>query len=242
MVEIAAPAQTKSGQVGIGVAAFNLGQRPHSLGYENISVRTVAGATLRMIPYEELQHKARVRAGWATFFTVLGTGLNTYAASRQGYGYVGPYRFYSPVAGEMAMDRAASENAAMLNSVTAQLDATLAKLDAGVLRTTTIDPGTPFGGAVVFDLPKGVALKDLIVTVTFAGDAHSVPLDASAPELEQASSTDVRLSNRQSDVPQDNPAGVSTSTETQPPAEPPPPNPKCGMVPQRDGAIKLVPC
>ena len=182
VVEIAAPAEVKGGEVGIGVAAFNLGERPKSLGYENISVRTMTGADLRLIPYEELKHRARVRAGWETFFASLAVGLNAYAASREGYGHAAQYHYYNPVAGELAIDRAAYQNAAMLNSVTAELDATLAKID-GVLRTTTIDPRTAFAGAVVFDLPKGVAIKDLIVKVNFAGDVHSVPLDGSAQDL-----------------------------------------------------------
>jgi hypothetical protein len=253
VVEVAAPAEVKGSRVGIGVAAFNLGERPKSLGYENISIRTLGGAGLRLIPYGELRHDARVRAGWETFFTALATGLNAYAASRAGYGHVGQYHFYNPVAGELAIDRAAYENAAMLNSVMEELDATMAKLD-GVLRTTTIDPRTAFAGAVVFDLPRGIGIKDLIVTVTFAGDVHSVPLDGSAQDLEQASSSDIQLNNRADNFrpgyptptppapPITTPAALPALEPVTSPAAAPPENPKCGLVPQRDGSLLVVRC
>jgi len=132
-----------------------------------------------------------VRAGWATFFGALAAGLNSYGASYQGQGRVGNITFDSPVARMYAMDRADAQNTALLASISQRLDATLANLNASVLRTTTIDPGTTFGGLVAFDLPKGLTLRDLIITVSFGGDTHEITMDPSA-RLEAASSADLR--------------------------------------------------
>lgn len=191
VVELAAPEATRERRIGLGVAVFNNGQQPFTLGYENVSVRTSAGAPVPLVTYEQLQHQAKVRAGWATFFGALAAGLNTYGASQQGYGRVGRITFDSPIARQYALDRADAQNAALFTSISQRLDATLAGLNASVLRTTTIDPGTTFGGLVAFDLPKGLTLRDLIITVSFGGDTHEITMDPSA-RLEAASSADLR--------------------------------------------------
>lgn len=193
VVELAAPEATKARRIGLGVAVFNNGQQPITLGYENVSVRTSAGAPVPLITYEQLQHQAKVRAGWATFFGALAAGLNSYGASREGYGRVGNITFDSPIARQYALDRADAQNAALFTSISQRLDATLANLNASVLRTTTIDPGTTFGGLVAFDLPKGLTLRDLIITVSFGGDTHEITMDPNA-RFEAASSADLRPS------------------------------------------------
>jgi hypothetical protein len=91
----------------------------------------------------------------------------------------------------MALDRADAQNAALFTSIAVTLNATLEKLDGAVLRTTTIDPKTSFGGYVAFDLPKGATVADMVVVVTFAGDTHVIPLNNAAGKLQQATASDL---------------------------------------------------
>jgi hypothetical protein len=216
VVEVAAPLGGRS-QVPIGIMALNGGASPVSLGYENVSVRTRAGQSLKLVTYEDLQHQARVRAGWATFFAVLAAGANGYVAERSSYGYVGGYRFRDPVAAQIGLDRATAQNAAMMGSIEQALAAKMAQLDGQVLRTTTIDPYSAEGGAVYVALPHGVAVSDLVVTVEFAGDVHEITL-SDASSMQQASEADVTLAG-----PPGAPAAPSPMMPSDPTAAPPPP-------------------
>jgi hypothetical protein len=235
--------------VSLKVAAFNLSNEPQSLGYENISLRTDAGVPVRLVSYDELQHIARVHAGWNTFFVVLASGLNSFAANQSAYGYAGRYRYYSPIAGQMAQDRASVENQAMLTSVTDKLNATMSELDSKILRTTTIDPGTSFAGVVVFELPKGVSVDQLVATVSFGEDAHVVPLNASAQALGQASQYDLipHRDELASAPPPPQPPFAPAPQYIQAATVAPPdpvqsPRSSCGVIPQRNGTVRLVPC
>lgn len=191
-VEVAVPEQRKGKQVLVAVVALNFGAGPTSLGYENVDIRTASGEEAKLVSYDELRHQAKVRAGWTTFFAGVAAGLNSYAAARYGgSGYVGRMPYYSPVGAQLALDRADAQNAALFTSIAVNLDATLAKLDGAILRTTTIDPGTSFGGFVAFDLPKGATVADMVAVVTFAGDTHIVPLNNTAGRLQQATALDL---------------------------------------------------
>jgi hypothetical protein len=191
-VEIAVPELRKGKRVAVAVVALNFGAEPTSLGYENVDIRTTSGEEAKLINYDELRHQAKVRAGWATFFAGVAAGLNSYGAARYGgRGYVGNVPFYSPVGAEMALDRADAENAALFTSIAVTLNSTLERLDGSVLRTTTIDPKTSFGGYVAFDLPKGATVADMVVIVTFGGDTHVVPLNNAAGKLQQATASDL---------------------------------------------------
>src|SRR5260221_1151734 len=205
IVRVATAPATKGRQIEIAVVALNRGDRPVSLGYENITITASNGLPAKMLTYEALQKKARNRAAWATFFAVLVAGANSYSAQQSAYGSsygsaytTTPYgsssttfsgRYYSPVAGQIAANRADAQNADLFASISNRLDATLAQLDGAVLRTTTIDPDQAFGGMVVFELPKGAMQQDMTVSLTFAGEVHTLQL-GSAAALEQASARD----------------------------------------------------
>jgi hypothetical protein len=261
-VEVAVPEQSRGKRIWVAVVALNFGTEPTSLGYENVDVRTASGTEAKLVTYDELQHQARVRAAWASFFAGVAAGLNSYSAARYGgSGYVGSVPFYSPVAGQMALDRADAQNTALFTSIANTLDATLAKLDGNVLRTTTIDPRTSFGGFVAFDLPKGASVSDMVVTVTFAGNTHVVPLNNAAGTLQQATALDLSGASATGSAPE-----TASKGDAAPPTNPPPPPPavaqadppasrpvaqapaadaqqpqKCGAI-QMDDGVKLVPC
>ena len=255
-VEVAVPEQRKGKRVMVAVVALNFGAEPTSLGYENIDIRTASGEEAKLVTYDELRHQAKVRAGWMTVFAGVAAGLNSYGAARYGgSGYVGRVPYYSPVGAQMALDRADAQNAALFTSIAVNLDETLGKLDGAVLRTTTIDPRTSFGGYVAFDLPKGATVADMVAVVSFAGDTHIIPLNNTAGRLQQATALDLtgggtnnpeqtgpgpaaaRVNASASPLRPPPPAPAQTSTR----ATQPPPAPKCGMIQVDDGVI-LVPC
>jgi hypothetical protein len=191
-VEVGIPEQRKGKRVMVAVVALNFGAEPTSLGYENVDIRTASGGEAKLVSYDELRHQAKVRAGWTTFFAGVAAGLNSYAAARYGgSGYVGRVPYYSPVGAQMALDRADAQNTALFTSIAVNLDETLGKLDGAVLRTTTIDPRTSFGGYVAFDLPKGATVADMVAVVTFAGDTHIIPLNNAVGRLQQATALDL---------------------------------------------------
>jgi hypothetical protein len=248
-VEVAVPEQRKGKRIWVAVVALNFGAEPTSLGYENIDIRTASGAEAKLVTYDQLRHQAKVRAGWSTFFAGVAAGLNSYSAARWGgSGNVGGVHYYSPVGAQMALDRADAQNAALFTSIAVTLDDTLAKLDGAILRTTTIDPKTSFGGFVAFDLPKGASVADMVAVVTFAGDTHIVPLNNAAGSLEQATASD--LSGASASRPQPSAAKLDPAPSPAPPPQPAraqvatpvaePPQ-KCGMIPVDDG-VKFVPC
>ena len=254
-VEVAIPEQRKGKRVMVAVVALNFGADPTSLGYENVDIRTTGGEEAKLVSYGELRHQAKVRAGWMTFFAGVAAGLNSYGAARYGgSGYVGRVPYYSPVGAQMALDRADAQNTALFTSIAVNLDATLEKLDGAILRTTTIDPRTSFGGYVAFDLPKGATVADMVAVVSFAGDTHTIPLNNAAGRLQQATALDlaggsanspeptgpepaVRVNAAASPLPPPSPAPSQTSAR----ATQPQPAPKCGMI-QMDDGVKLVPC
>lgn len=248
-VGVSVPEQHKGRRIWVAIVALNFSAEATSLGYENVDIRTASGQEAKLVSYDELQHQAKVRAGWATFFAGVAAGLNSYSAARWGgSGHIGGLTYYSPVGAQLALDRADAQNAALFTSIAETLDATLARLDGNVLRTTTIDPRTSFGGLVAFDLPKGEGVTDMVAVVTFAGDTHVIPLNNAAGTLKQATASE--LSGMSANGPPPGAGRLDTAASVPPP--PPPaaartpawatePQKKCGMIEMDDG-VKLVPC
>jgi hypothetical protein len=234
VVQIAPPPASKDKQPAIAVIVLNRSDRAASIGYENVTIRTVTGTPAQLVTYEELQRKARQRAGWATFFAILAAGANSYAAQQSAYGtgYGSAYTstpyggihttyatsYYSPIAGQLALDRAEAQNGDMFRAISNQLDATMARLDGAVLRTTTIDPGDSFGGAVVVKLPKGAKLSDLVVSVSFRGEIHEFALGGDPSLLEQMSSSDLESRQTSAMTPQAAPATATPVPAIEPDA------------------------
>lgn len=247
-IEVAVPEQHRGKRVWVAVVALNFGTEPTSLGYENVDIRTASGEEAKLVDYDELRHQAKVRAGWATFFAGIAAGLNSYSAARWGgSGNFGGIPFYSPVGAQLALDRADAQNAALFTSIAVTLDTALARLDGAVLRTTTIDPKTSFGGYVAFDLPKGARVTDMVAVVTFAGDTHMIPLNNAAGRLQQATALDL------SGAPANTSQPAAPRLDARASNNPPPPAParaptrvaepqrQCGMIEMDDG-VKFVPC
>jgi len=227
-VEVGIPEQRKGKRVMVAVVALNFGAEPTSLGYENVDIRTASGEEAKLVSYDDLRHQAKVRAGWMTFFAGVAAGLNSYGAARYGgSGYIGRVPYYSPVGAQMALDRADAQNAALFTSIAVNLDETLGKLDGAVLRTTTIDPKTSFGGYVAFDLPKGATVADMVAVVTFGGDTHTIPLNNAAGRLQQATALDLAAGSANGPEPSGpEPAAARVNASAASPLPPPlPPAP-----------------
>ncbi|HEY5410359.1 MAG TPA: hypothetical protein VIJ94_06500 [Caulobacteraceae bacterium] len=62
------------------------------------------------------------------------------------------------------------------DDITANLDQTLTNLNGSILQTTTVDPGTSFGGDVVADEPvltKGLSQR-IDLSVRFGGETYQL--------------------------------------------------------------------
>jgi hypothetical protein len=158
VVQVAMPPPSKGKRVGIVVIGLNRGGRPRSLGYENIAIRTSAGLPVTLLTYEELQHKARVKAGWMTFFAAVAAGANSYAAQQSAYGTAHGSAYTSTPYGGIRSSYSASYYSPRLPPKSGRRAPTLRtqrcsvrwptsstrrwrNSTVSVLRTTTIDPG-----------------------------------------------------------------------------------------------------
>lgn len=184
-----APASSEfEGRMALAVVAFNEGDTPANIGFENVSVTTGSGRPVRTYSFEQLTREARTAAAWQAFAVALGSAANAYAASQPatvntygsvygsgGYAtYTGHTTIYNPSATAAANQLNQIQTANNLDRIASTLEATLAGLDGSVLRTTTIDPGQAAGGTVIADKPKfgKGEQQDVRVMVTFNGEEH----------------------------------------------------------------------
>ena len=172
------PLANDHGRLSFGVAVFNKGYAASNFGLETISVTVGAdNAPVTLLTREKLQKMAANRAGWAQFGVALAAGLQAANASSSynattftPYGAVYTHAtVYDPVAANMALDRGAAQSA----MIQGRLNATLANLGDEIIQTTTVAPGTPYGGRIVLDKLKVKAYPDTItLMVHWNGDDY----------------------------------------------------------------------
>lgn len=141
------------------VAAFNASNEPANFGLENLHA-SADGKPLRIYTVDELTRQAKKRATWSKIGLAFLGGLGAAAAASQRSTYHGsivtPYGgmysysgSYPSLAGQLQADRINATTTAGIFAVQYQLDATINAIGDRVLQTTTIDPGTAFGGLIV---------------------------------------------------------------------------------------------
>lgn len=184
---------SKRGQFSISV--FNASNAPSNFGTENITIAFGDGAPVAVISYDRLLKEEKNRQMWAAIAAGMSAAGNNMSAAQAGYssGYASysgstygrygtynsygsaSYSGYNGAAAYAAQANANAQNEAMFDRLAASNAANREALKAN-LRTTTIDPGTGFGGMVTFELPsKARKLKDPVpvhIIVEFAGDKH----------------------------------------------------------------------
>ena len=188
-VRVAPTSTAFQGRMSLGVVAFNDSKVSANLGTENVHVFTAAGAPVPIFTYEQLAKEAKTRAAWAAFAVALSAGANAYAASQPttvttygtAYGsrggavnYSSTATVYNPANAALANSINQAQTSRTMGQIGATLDATLAGLGNSVLRTTTVEPGSAFGGNVIIGKPKFAKGEDqaLRVLVNFNGEEH----------------------------------------------------------------------
>jgi hypothetical protein len=183
------------GNIALWVAVENTSNQSANLGTENVAVSFDGQNWKPAQPYEQLKGQVDNNAAWASFGAALLTGLSVAAASQAGqyheHGMVAtPYgtASYSINAVDRgqqlaAMNSAAAAGGQLQQSIDARHDADVAKLDAQVLRTTTVAPGSTYGGLVVADAPKlgRDSASTVLIRVSFLNDTHVMEFQAHQP-------------------------------------------------------------
>jgi hypothetical protein len=166
-----------------GVAAFNKGRAPSNFGVESLSLADDKVASVHIFTTEEIVHEAKVRAAWAQVAIALSGAAAAYAANANAYqttnGYVaGPYgtstfsaTTYDPAAATLGTAAAVAGTAYGITAVQHSLDSSIANARTTMLQTTTVDPGSSYGGTTIADdirdYPQNVSLS-----VNWNGDVH----------------------------------------------------------------------
>jgi hypothetical protein len=181
----------------IHVLVLNHGPNPFNFGAENFSATTGGGTAVQIITYDQLRREEKHRQTWrriAAGFAAAGNSMNasnagyssgygsfsgnTYGAygSSQTYG-TATWTTYDPARAQAAQSIANAENQRMFANLADRNAAGLASIK-GTMRTTTVDPNTSFGGALIFELPDAARNSKVPVPVTFTisvdGETHTV--------------------------------------------------------------------
>lgn len=191
LVQPKAPTPKRSG---FRAFAMNGSSAPFNFGPSNISASFGESVTAAMLTYDQLASEARRRQGWQAFAVGMAaasrsmnaanagyvSGTGTYSGTTYGsYGST-PYRAqtygtatysgYDAGRAQIAGAIAQEQNRADFQALAAAQAANMEGLNA-LMQTTTVDPGSAFGGIVLFDVPKEVKRSKVPIPVTFTIEA-----------------------------------------------------------------------
>lgn len=186
---------SKRGQ--FSVAVFNASGAPINFGTENVTVAVGNSPPMPTVTYERLVKEEKNRMMWAAVAAGLNAASNNIAASQAGYSSgtvaysgatygrygtvnsygTGSYSGYNAGAAYAAQATANTQNEQIFGRLAAESAASLQALKAN-LRTTTIDPGSSFGGLIMFDIPpkarKPAEPIPIRIIVEIAGEKHEM--------------------------------------------------------------------
>lgn len=179
------PMPVEKGRMAFSVAVFNDGRRSANFGPENISV-TVDGVSMAISTHDQLAQQAEGKARTAKIGTALVAGVLAgvaSTASNHGTYYRavgGPYHRYvqaihweDNTPGIVGGVAAVAGGALVIKGIDDKLDYTLQQLGAEALQTTTIDPGSTFGGMIVVPgQVRGDRYAHIRINVTFDGATY----------------------------------------------------------------------
>lgn len=155
------------------VAAFNTSGQPINFGTENVRIQLDNGAPVRVQDFNFLRHQERVSAQRDLNAAWIDAGIEGYLAYRDTAGLPEHSRrqiAYRTMAGSYAFDSA---------TIDSRLRRAMSSWGRTVLQTSTIDPGSTFGGFIFADqlqIPEGTS-RQVMVDVDFAGASHRFTLN-----------------------------------------------------------------
>ena len=165
-----------------------------SSGYENVQSSSVIPIEeLKVFSYGELKKEIESRKAWAAAFTALGGAMQSYSASMSGYQYnsgtysgygaggyqSGMYSGYTYNPG-IAMQNQAIANAQMqqnFNAIESNYQKNISQINQEILKLTTIQPNTFYGGKIKFKLPSSEANGILKISVNIDGNHFPFEFD-----------------------------------------------------------------
>jgi hypothetical protein len=179
------PMPVENGRIQFAIAVYNKSGRPANVGTENVSA-TLNGLPVPVPSYEQLadqaQQKARnAKIGAALFTGVLAGVASTASNHGTAYRHVGGPRggytqaihWHDDTPGIVGATAAVAGGAMVIHGIDKKLDYTLDQLGGQVLKTTTVDPGSTFGGMVVVPTGKHIAYPAQIrLTISFNGVSY----------------------------------------------------------------------
>jgi hypothetical protein len=149
---------------------YNASDKSFNFGPENVRAELTDGTAVPIVGYDKLIKEEKNRQMWAAIATGLSAASNSLAAANSGttYGYVGrtPISIYSPSSAYVAQSLVNRENDARFAALAVNGAAAMEALSVNI-RTTTVDPGSSFGGGVVFELPKQARSQKIDVPIRF---------------------------------------------------------------------------
>lgn len=179
------PVRVEKGKAMFALAVFNEGAQAANFGIENI-LASVNAIPVGLPTYQQLVADAEDKARGARIGTIIAAGaLAGIASTASNRGtYVrhvsGPRRSYTRVIhwrddtpAILGATAAIAGGAMVMRGIDRKLDYTLDQLGAEILQTTTVDPGSSFGGLIVVPIPKDRGFHGQIqLTVMFNGTAY----------------------------------------------------------------------
>lgn len=182
------------------IGVVNAGDQPLNFGPENVTIRPTGMKAIALTTYEQAIEAERKKQGKEKFWAgvaAFGRGLsaadagNTYSSgiySGTANGYVGSSHVTAQTSGiysgtqhnsgaALAAQRNAQEMNAQDRAALEQRWANRSATTGNLLRTTTVDPGTMYGGIVIFPISKELkstrAPVQVTIEVDVGGEKHT---------------------------------------------------------------------
>jgi hypothetical protein len=179
------PMPVEKGRLSFAVAVINRGDGPANFGIENISA-TLNGLPIAVPDHAQLaakaQEKARARQIGVGLLAGALAGIASTASNQGTYyrhvhgprgGYTRAIHWENNTPGVIGATAAVAGGAMAIRGIDRKLDYTLDRLGAQVLQTTTVDPGSSFGGLVIVPVDRRAAMPaQIVLHVSFNGIAY----------------------------------------------------------------------
>lgn len=155
------------------IAAINTSARPINIGSEDVRL-FLDGEPYSVQDFNYLRHDARVKAQGDMNLAWIGAAVEYGLTLQEFEGH--------PRRHEIAYRHASGRLEASQAYIERRLRGTIATLGKVMLETTTIDPGTTHGGAILAEqivIPEG-EVSDMVIEVRFDGHPHRFRLNLAA--------------------------------------------------------------
>lgn len=167
------------------VGINNISPQPTNFMVSQVDAQQMVGGqayAMQVITYDALVQEERNRQVAMAIIAGVAAGANAYGASRAGYGtYTTPSgrtgSFYSPMAAQIAQNRAAYQNEALMSATIEQGQINLASLEQSVMKDNTLMPGEWYGGQLHLAPPADAgsgSSKNYVLTLQVGPDRHVI--------------------------------------------------------------------